>query len=117
MIEANDQRTSLLLVDDDRSFCAALEAALDARGFDVRIAHSVSQASELAARDHPPMLMILLRRCIAMWAIPTHLSRPNRFRSRVLNGNTSSACGRSVAATYPRPPDGSGCTDARCKEN
>lgn len=61
MIEANDQRTSLLLVDDDRSFCTVLEAALEARGFSVRVAHSVSQALELSALNAPEYAIVDLK--------------------------------------------------------
>ena len=53
MKDTDSSRPSLLLVDDDRSFCAVMADALTARGMAVRIAHDVPQAIRLAA-DHPP---------------------------------------------------------------
>ena len=44
---------TLLLADDDETFCAVLARALGKRGFDVTVAHSAEQAIALA-RDNPP---------------------------------------------------------------
>jgi two-component system, response regulator RegA len=49
----NDERPSLLLVDDDAVFGLVLARALDARGFLVRVAHS-SDAAFSAIEDDPP---------------------------------------------------------------
>jgi two-component system, response regulator RegA len=46
-------QASLLLVDDDTTFCLVLSRALEKRGFTVTLAHSVEQALPLA-RDNPP---------------------------------------------------------------
>ena len=47
------ENASLLLVDDDITFCRVLSLALERRGFTVTVAHSVEQALPLA-RDNPP---------------------------------------------------------------
>ena len=47
------EQPSLLLVDDDATFCSVLCRALEKRGFAVTFAHSVEQATPLA-RDNPP---------------------------------------------------------------
>ena len=52
MTTANEQ-PSLLLVDDDATFCGVLRRALEKRGFSVTTAHSVEQATPLA-RGSPP---------------------------------------------------------------
>ncbi len=46
------EMASLLLVDDDITFCQVLQRALEKRGFAVTVAHSVEQALPLA-RDNP----------------------------------------------------------------
>ncbi len=61
MTAANDERPSLLLVDDDRSFCAALAPALETRGFAVRIAHDVTEAMQRAAADPPEYAVVDLK--------------------------------------------------------
>lgn len=57
----SDSLPSLLLVDDDRSFCAVMSAALSARGFMVRIAHSVAEARDMARADPPEYAVIDLK--------------------------------------------------------
>lgn len=49
---------SLLLVDDDATFCKVLGSALSRRGYCVRIAHSVEQAIPLA-EEHPPEFAVI----------------------------------------------------------
>lgn len=49
---------SLLLVDDDVTFCAVLKAALAKRGYCVTVAHSVEQAVPLA-QDSPPEFAVV----------------------------------------------------------
>ncbi|MDQ7000916.1 MAG: response regulator transcription factor [Mariprofundus sp.] len=46
--------THLLLVDDDTVFCQVLGKAFEKRGFDVWVAHDVSQAMELVGRRGAP---------------------------------------------------------------
>lgn len=48
-----NEQPSLLLVDDDVTFCSVLSRALEKRGFAVTIAHSVENATPLA-QDNPP---------------------------------------------------------------
>lgn len=48
-----NQGRSLLLVDDDATFCSVLARALERRGFDVSVAHSVEEAMPLARRCPP----------------------------------------------------------------
>lgn len=52
-IESDDDRPSLLVVDDDRTFCRMLKRAMERRGFEVTVAHSAEQGL-WAAEDDPP---------------------------------------------------------------
>jgi len=52
---------SLLLVDDDLTFCQVMARALNRRGFDVRIAHDAAQAVCLAEPDPPEYALIDLK--------------------------------------------------------
>jgi len=54
----HEESASLLLVDDDATFCRVLSAALTKRGFCVSIAHSVEQAIPLAT-DNPPEFAVV----------------------------------------------------------
>jgi two-component system response regulator RegA len=58
MTELHDESASLLLVDDDVTFCKVLKRALEIRGFNVSVAHSVEQAIPLA-EDNPPEFSIV----------------------------------------------------------
>lgn len=49
---------SLLLVDDDIDFCSVMARALTRRGYDVRVAHNVAQAIEIAGNDPPEYAVI-----------------------------------------------------------
>lgn len=49
----NEEPASLLLVDDDQTFCKVLKSALQRRGYEVSVAHSVEEAIPLA-RGNPP---------------------------------------------------------------
>jgi len=49
---------SLLIVDDDTTFCGVLQAAMEKRGFDTRIAHDVNSGIA-AADDDPPEYAIV----------------------------------------------------------
>jgi len=53
-----EEYASLLLVDDDATFCRVLRTALVKRGFSVTVAHSVEEALPLA-RDNPPEFSIV----------------------------------------------------------
>jgi two-component system, response regulator RegA len=61
MIESETSLPTLMLVDDDTSFCDVLAAAFTARGMFVRVAHNVPQAKEIAASDPPEYAVIDLR--------------------------------------------------------
>ena len=58
MTHSNEETASLLLVDDDETFCKVLSAALENRGFCVCVAHSVEQAIPLA-RVNPPEFAVI----------------------------------------------------------
>lgn len=55
------ERPSLLLVDDDATFCQVLAEALEARGFAVRVAHDVPSALAVAQEDPPEYAVVDLR--------------------------------------------------------
>jgi two-component system response regulator RegA len=57
----DDTRPTLLLVDDDRSFCTVMSAALSARGMSVRVAHNVAEALTLADGDPPEYAVVDLK--------------------------------------------------------
>jgi len=56
-----DESASLLLVDDDTTFCRVLSAALVKRGFCVSVAHSVEQAMPLAIANPPEFAVVDLK--------------------------------------------------------
>ena len=58
MNDARNEQPSLLLVDDDATFCAVLSRALEKRGFAVTVAHSVEEATPLA-QDSPPEFAVV----------------------------------------------------------
>ena len=58
MTESREESASLLLVDDDITFCKVLGAALEKRGFNVCIAHSVEQAIPLAEANPPEFAVV-----------------------------------------------------------
>lgn len=58
MSQARIETDSLLLVDDDVTFCRVLGRALEKRGFAVTVAHSVEQALPLV-QDKPPEYAIV----------------------------------------------------------
>ena len=53
-----NEQPSLLLVDDDTTFCDVLCHALEKRNFSVTVAHSVEQALPLA-QDYPPEFAVV----------------------------------------------------------
>jgi two-component system response regulator RegA len=52
---------SLLIADDDPTFCEVLARALERRGFTVAVAHDVPSALSLAQRDPPQYAVIDLK--------------------------------------------------------
>lgn len=58
MTEARDDLPTLLLVDDDETFCQVLAKALGKRGYAVSVAHSVEEGLA-AAQDNPPEFAVL----------------------------------------------------------
>lgn len=57
----NNDKPSLLLVDDDETFCEIMAKALRRRGFDVAVAHNVESASLLAENDPPEYALVDLK--------------------------------------------------------
>ena len=55
------ERPNLLLAEDDRTFCEVLARALDARGFDVMLAHDGAAALRLAEERTPEYAVVDLR--------------------------------------------------------
>ena len=56
-----DDRPTLLVVDDDSTFCTVLANAMTKRGFNVSCAHTVAQALEAAEACTPEFAVIDLR--------------------------------------------------------
>ncbi len=56
-----EDRPTLLLVDDDATFCQVLRAAFEARGFAVRVAHDVTQGIAVAVADPPEYAVVDLK--------------------------------------------------------
>ena len=61
MTELRKDFASLLLVDDDTTFCKVLSAALQRRGFAVTVAHSVEQAIPVAESNPPEFAVVDLK--------------------------------------------------------
>lgn len=55
---SNEESASLLLVDDDDTFCRVLRGALEKRGFCVSVAHSVEDALPLATANPPEFAVV-----------------------------------------------------------
>jgi two-component system response regulator RegA len=55
------ESASLLLVDDDVTFCTVLKTALERRGYCVSVAHSVEQAIPLAENNPPEFAVVDLK--------------------------------------------------------
>jgi two-component system response regulator RegA len=55
------ERPLLLLVDDDATFASVLREALAARGYEVRVAHSVPEAVSVAGAEPPEYAVVDLR--------------------------------------------------------
>src|SRR5512135_3142903 len=61
MNQPHNDQPSLLLVDDDTTFCAVLSRALEKRGFAVTVAHSVEDAMPLAQANSPEYAVVDLK--------------------------------------------------------
>jgi two-component system response regulator RegA len=59
--EYTADKPSLLLVDDDDTFCQVLSAALERRGFAVMVAHDVDEGLAAAEGDAPEFAVIDLK--------------------------------------------------------
>ena len=55
------ERPTLLIVDDDLTFCRVLARAMEGRGYAVTVAHDVAQAIWCAERDPPQFAIVDLR--------------------------------------------------------
>ncbi len=61
MTQQCEESASLLLVDDDVTFCKVLSGALQKRGFCVTVAHSVEEAIPLAEANPPEYAVVDLK--------------------------------------------------------
>jgi two-component system response regulator RegA len=61
MISPREDFASLLLVDDDTTFCNVLSTALERRGFSVTVAHSTEQAIPVAEGNPPEFAVVDLK--------------------------------------------------------
>lgn len=84
---------TLLLVDDDRTFCDVMQRALIRRGFRVALAHGVSEALDCARSDPPSYAVIDLRMPgdSGLSLIPALRALSERVRIVVLTGYASVA--------------------------
>lgn len=58
MSAADSELASLLLVDDDQTYCRVLSKALTRRGFEVSIAHDVDVGKQLAGKINPEFAIV-----------------------------------------------------------
>jgi len=61
MTDSNEEAASLLLVDDDVTFCQVLKRALEKRGFCISVAHSVEEAIPVAEKNPPEFAIVDLK--------------------------------------------------------
>ena len=61
MTASREESASLLLADDNITFCKVLKAALEKRGYNVSVAHSVKQAIPLAEANPPEYAVVDLK--------------------------------------------------------
>lgn len=61
MTEPQEESASLLLVDDDITFCKVLGRALEKRGFTISVAHSVEDAIPMAENNPPEFAIVDLK--------------------------------------------------------
>ena len=108
----NDDLPSLLLVDDDVTFCRVVSNALIKRGYNVRIAHSADQALLSAQADAPELVLLDLNMPgdSGLALIPKLKALDNETRIVVLTGYASVATAVEaikLGATHylPKPAD------------
>jgi len=53
--------TSLLIVDDDKTFCSVLESSMGKRGHEIKLAHDVPQAISIAETFNPEWVLVDLK--------------------------------------------------------
>lgn len=56
-----NEKPSLLIVDDDETFCQVLASVFENRGYTVQTAHSVGQALDLIDEDSPEFAVVDLK--------------------------------------------------------
>ena len=59
--QTQEDRPSLLLVDDDPTFCRVLAEAFEARGYAVRVAHDVAAGLRAAEKESPEYAVVDLK--------------------------------------------------------
>ena len=88
-----DRRPKLLVVDDDESFCSTMQRAFEQRGYVVRAAQSVTQASEML-KDWPPAFAVVdlrMQHATGLTLIPRIKAANPEVRLVVLTGYASIA--------------------------
>jgi two-component system response regulator RegA len=88
-----DRRPKLLVVDDDESFCSTMQRAFEQRGYVVRAAQSVTQASEML-KDWPPAFAVVdlrMQHATGLTLIPRIKAANPDVRLVVLTGYASIA--------------------------
>lgn len=61
MTDVQEESATLLLVDDDITFCKVLKRALEKRDYNVSVAHSVEQAIPMAHANPPEFAIVDLK--------------------------------------------------------
>src|ERR1700760_1072281 len=115
---AQTERT-LLIVEDDKSFLQRLARAMEARGFEVRTAESVSEGLQAVELSAPAFAVCDMR--LGDGNGLHHVGGPEgrgagsiRCRLTACAGSTSSASTSCADATCRRRRAGSTCTAAPC---
>ncbi len=80
--------TSLLIVDDDKTFCTVLEGSMSKRGHEIRLAHDVPQAILIAEEFNPEWVLVDLKMpgASGLELIPKLLAIDTQTRIVVLTG-------------------------------
>jgi len=110
--EQADQERSLLIVDDDKPFLNRLAKAMNARGFDVETATTLTEAIKIAERSAPAYAIIDLRLDDGYGLDIVPALREQRMDMRIIMltgyGNIASAIAaiKAGAVDYlPKPAD------------
>jgi two-component system response regulator RegA len=85
--------TSLLIVDDDETFCGVLSARLAKRGHEIKLAHNIQQAAIVAKDFEPEWVLVDLKMpgASGLELIPKLLAIDPKTRIVVLTGYASIA--------------------------